>query len=178
MASKTHKRGFTIVEVMVSSTIVLVCMGLIWWVMRTAATANRVETAAGQAYRDCLISIRRLKQELRGARVQLPEAGDPAESSLTYLKPRLDSQGLLTTDEGRPEWDGPVICSLNSGRIVTDQSDPPFLGKLRDGELSFRRPSFDLLEIVVTSRHPREDGLGVAEHSMAVVLPLENQPGI
>ena len=172
------ERGLSLIETMVAGALLMFCMGVMLRSLQAANAARAVEDAAGQTYRDCTVTLLRLSQELRGVRVLSPAAGAPAGNSLSYLKPRLVSDQVVVSSAGFPEWEGPFSCTLGGDLVVTTDPNGGFLGRLPDGELSFRRPRFDMLEIVVTARQQRQDRKGTAEQTFAVQISLDNQPGI
>lgn len=162
------KRGFTLVEVLITLAVFGLVMAFTAAVLFVKRPIQETSELQSDAYRGVLLGMEHLRSELATALVDPVEADAP---TLSYRLPERDPAGqVLLSATGEARYGDPVVVSLSQNGFVTRGARPLcYLGPA--GSLAFsRRPGQQDLVTITMKAH-----LEGHEYEVTGSVGLQNQ---
>ena len=151
----TRRRGFTLIEIVLAFGLLGVLSLLMVATMRSNLDFSRKMDTAETLDRAVLVSVRFLRNELRGASVSEPADGELL-NRLTFLKPRVGpATGNVVITAGAVEYEPDESqISLSDGTLIwTQGAESGIITSLgEEGEFSCERLDAETLEVRVKAK--------------------------
>ncbi|MBI3926472.1 MAG: hypothetical protein HY319_13105 [Armatimonadetes bacterium] len=176
--ARSHRltAGLTLIEVLVSAAVMLMLLTATLSIYVTGLNAQTKSDVQTDAYRAAMISLGRIRAELRGCQLVAPTTpGQPTEY-VTYLYPMIVGGVPQVDQSGLPIMAGAAMLRLTEeGRLV--KTDTALVGETQvvtrlQGRLLFERLDSRLLKVTVVSEITDPGGLALRQSRYAISARL------
>lgn len=173
--------GITLLEVLVATAVFSIMMVAMMAIYKVSLADRDKVVAHSDTYRAMMITLDRIRDQLRGASLTAPSAVGTQTASISYLYPMVIDGEMQVDGSGRPVWAGAARLSLDAqGRLVkVDSADPgvtQVLARLGPASsIEFELVARDLLQVRVhVERGRRIDAPRWSQQDMTLHLFLPN----
>lgn len=158
------ERGATLIEVMVAGGVFLLLMISTTFFYDLSQRSNRRVSVHSEAYREGALVLRHIRQELKGASVDL-EMGDDPREWVAYRIPQWKDGHIVVDHRGLPVWEAErkLQVELSGALVRLQDGESRQLARLGDGTVWFERAAPTLLDVSVEvqrSARTQHDGPG------------------
>jgi prepilin-type N-terminal cleavage/methylation domain-containing protein len=181
-----RRRGLTLVEVMVSTSIFLGLSMLVVVIMRVGQRSEVKGDVHSQADRAVLVGLAKIQAEIQGGVVYhaIPSI-DEQPGLLKYLY--IDRSNTEDTIDftGHPNYKGPAVITREKNRLIRLEERPgtggqdmkPLVDLGSEGEVSFQMMSNRLLQISLSATRPDVTDNGrLVKYEQVLKVYVTNQP--
>ncbi len=174
---RTRCRGLTLVELMVSSTLLLLVVGAMMTILHSSKALTQRSSHESDLFRAVTAAAASLRREMAAARVVSPLPGERL-NELDYRLPGVDTLtgGFLFDADGAIVYNVSATVEVVDGQLVLDgPAGRRVLGELGTaGEVTFERKDERFLVVVVEAVDTSVDP--PTRYKVPTTYYLANQP--
>jgi len=167
-------KGFSLVEILVSVSILLILIFALFAVMEVGRNSWFTGDTSVQLRQEIIKAFMTMERELKETRpAQISLTAGSSGSSLTFKIPQDNNgDGTILDSLGNVEWSGDITYALDgSGQIIRTASGATVILTQDITSLQFTRPSSppDILQIDITAQKASDQGRQMQDSGQLIV---------